>query len=133
MKKGVLKERDFSKIPTREENEFYQAYQALGRVGYEREWYLIENLDMYKALRDKELISKQDFRKVPTREVYAKYVHYNLLDTRYDRDLYRTENPDLDEWGVLAGKWKETMTEQKRRLSITPEERFIEELEGAKR
>lgn len=65
----------------------------------------------------------------PTRELGAKYIRYNQLDTQLERDQYRLDNLDLDEWGVAVGIWTKTMSEKRKALGITETEKFIGELE----
>ncbi len=106
-----------------------------GVAYYEDDWFLIDNPEFHQSLvgfgKFKEL---RDLRLVPTRAIFKKWWVYNTLTTQKDRDTYRLENPDLDEWGTQRkpdGKvfiWKTTMTEQRRRRRITPTERFLEDV-----
>ena len=110
---------------------------------YGEEWYLLENPELYKAMT--ELYKNTDgrqgwkpdpkkFKNIPTREVFAKYVEYlQIKNNQAKRDQFRLDNPDLDEWGVSAGIWKETMSERRRKRSQTPAERFIEELQKSRK
>ena len=81
-------------IPTGEGNE------------YQDEWFMMENMDFY-GLVFKGILgrAKMDFLKVPTREVHAKYQDYKLMSTQGKRN-FRIENPDLEEWLVLAKGYK---------------------------
>lgn len=96
---------------------------------YEDDWFLMERPkfyeEIYKGLLGNESL---DFSKVPSREIFVKWLVYKAFTTQYDRDTYRLENPDLDDWGVLAGIWTTTMSEQRRRARITPSERFLEDV-----
>jgi len=96
---------------------------------WEDDWFLVEHPDFYKEVYIGVLGNQErDFTKVPTREVGAKYIHYKTLTSQMERDQYRLDNPDLDEWGVSVGIWSVTMSEKRRRLGLTPGERFRESL-----
>ena len=96
---------------------------------YEDEWFLQDNPKLHQALVDfGKFKEPRDFSKVPTRDIFKKLWIYNELPTGYERDTYRFENPDLDEWGVSIGMWKTTMSEKRRRLSISERERFLEDV-----
>jgi len=145
--KEIIQERDFSKVPTREVYAKYQGFLKEQPVKpddwkdttkqdlwYADDWYFMEHPDIYKEVYLGFLGNQpKDFSKVPTREVFTKWLVYNALKTRYEKDAYRLENPDLDEWGVLSGIWKITMSERRRRLTITERERFEEDIETARR
>ena len=89
----------------------------------------MDNPELHQSLVDsgnfKEL---RDLSKVPPRDIFKKWWIYNTLTNRKDKDTYRLENPDLDEWGVSVEIWKTTMTEQRRRKRITPTELFLEDV-----
>ncbi len=99
-----------------------------GVAYYEDEWFLIENPEFYKTMIEKGIWDERDFSKVPTRAIFKKWWVYNTLTNQKDRDTYRLDNLDLDEWGVSIGIWKTTMTERRRRRRITPTERFLEDV-----
>ena len=67
---------------------------------------MMDNMDFYdvvfKGILGK---AKMNFLKVPTREVYAKYQDYQLMSTQGKKN-FRIENPDLEEWLVLAKGYK---------------------------
>ena len=108
----------------------YVSYKTLPQGTYEDDWFLMEHQDFYKqvylGLLGKE---RKDYRKVPTRAVGAKYLKYQDLTYGVDRDKYRLDNPDLDEWGVLAGIWTTTMSEKRRRLGLSASEKMEEEVQ----
>ena len=99
---------------------------------YEDNWFLQEHPELLNALVDFGILEKQDFSKVPPRDIFPKLWIYEkmLLEKKPQRDLdtYRLENEGFDKWGVSIGRWKETMTEQRRRKRITPTERFLEDV-----
>ena len=108
----------------------YVSYKTLPKGTYEDDWFLMEHQDFYKQVYLGILGNKRkDYRKVPTREVGAKYLHYQSLLYGEDRDQYRLDNSDLDEWGVLAGIWTKTMSEQRRRLGLSASEKMEEEVQ----
>ena len=94
---------------------------------YEDDWWLLEHKDFYKAMLDIGLWKEErDFSKVPTREVFKKYLYYLKLGTDANRKIYRTENLDLDAWGVSKFGWK-SITEQNIRSELTAAERRAED------
>lgn len=105
-----------------------------GNVGYYvDDWFLQDNPEFHQALVDFGRFGElKDLSKVPTREIFEKWWIYNTLTTQFDKDAYRLENPDLDEWGVSVEIWKRTMSEKRRRARITPSERFREDIEKRK-
>jgi len=104
---------------------------------WEDDWFMMEHPEFYKEVYLGILGNEQlDFRKVPmtkdgkpNREIGAKYLNYKSLDTRMERDQYRLDNPDPDEWGVFAGIWKTTMSEKRKAEEMTPSEKWREYLE----
>jgi len=100
---------------------------------YEDDWWMIEHPDFYKEVYLGILGNqKKDYRKVPpTRAIGASYLAYlRIVNNQAGRDLHRlNDTTGLDEWGVSAGIWKTTMTEQRRRQAQTPEERFSEKIQ----
>ncbi|KKL26232.1 hypothetical protein LCGC14_2397350, partial [marine sediment metagenome] len=101
---------------------------------YVDEWFLRDNPEFHQALVDfgrfKELKDVSE-SKVPTKEIFEKWWVYNTLTNRKDKDTYRLENLDLDEWGVRVGIWTRTMSERRRRQAQTPTERFEAEVREA--
>ena len=96
---------------------------------YEDDWFLMERPNFYEQVYLGLLgLEPLDFSRVPSREVFVKWLVYNEFPFQTQKDTYRLENPELDEWGVLAGIWTTTMSEQRRRLRITPTERFLEDV-----
>ena len=104
---------------------------------WEDDWFLIENKPFWESLK---AIMRKDnpewgkekeasWKKVPTREIGAKYITYLKLTNQAAKDQYRLDNPDLDKWGVSVGIWSATMAEKRRKLGLTPTERFKESLE----
>ena len=107
----------------------YVDYKTLPAGTYEDDWFLMEHPDFYKQVYLGILGNqRKDYRKVPTRVVGAKYLKYQALTYGVDRDKYRLDNPDLDEWGVLAGIWTTTMSEKRRRLGLSASEKMEEEV-----
>jgi hypothetical protein len=101
---------------------------------WEDDWFLMENQDYYREVYLGILgLQKRDFSKVPTREIGAKYITYKKMDTGMERDQYRIDNPDLDEWGVSVGIWTRTMSEKRKRMGISGLEKFIQGLEDRSR
>ncbi len=103
---------------------------------YEDDWWMVEHPDFYKEVYLDILGNeKRDYRKVPpTREIGAKYLTYlRIVDNQAGRGQYRLDNTDLDEWGVSAGIWTTTMTEQRLRQGQTPGERLSEEIRERRR
>ena len=84
----------------------YVDWHLTSRAGYEDDWFLMENKEFYQAMIDLDLWQPRDFSKVPTKEVYELYKTYQGLPTGTPRLNYRKANPTLEEWGILAGKWK---------------------------
>ena len=129
--------------------EAYVGYYTLDREGkpadwdkktrqdfwFEDDWFMVEHMDFHNNVYVGVMGNEAwDFRKVPIlngkpdRALFEKWLAYNALDTRYDKDTYRLDNPDLDNWGVnVAGIWSTTMTERRRRLGISETERMEEE------
>jgi len=108
----------------------YVGYKTLPSGTYEDDWWMMEHPDFYKEVYLGILGNqRKDYRKVPSRVVGTKYLKYQALTYGVDRDKYRLDNPDLDEWGVLAGIWTTTMSEKRRRLGITPQERLEEDVQ----
>ncbi|KKN75011.1 hypothetical protein LCGC14_0385130 [marine sediment metagenome] len=96
---------------------------------YEEEWFLQDNPELHQALVDSGNFNElRDLSKVPMRDIFKKWWVYNTLTNRKDKDDYRLNNPDLDEWGVSVEIWTKTMTEQRRRKGISPTERFLEDV-----
>jgi hypothetical protein len=96
---------------------------------FEDEWYLQEHPEFYDSIFEKlNWTDRIDFSQVPTREVFNKYLVYLQLPTQFEKKEYRFNNLDLDEWGVKNKQigWK-SITEQKRRETMTAYERFMEE------
>jgi len=114
----------------------YVAYYSLERPEgverwYEDDWFLMENADYYQNVYLGILGNQRaDFRNVPTRAVYSKWIRYNDLPYGKARDQFRLDNKDLDEWGVNAGIWAMTMTEQRKKQDKTVGEKFIESIKG---
>ena len=63
-------------------------------------------LKLYKDTDGKQGWEKKDFSKVPTREVWGLYLQYLDLPAGTARYNFRGRHPELDAWGVIAGKWK---------------------------
>ncbi len=91
-------------------------------VWYEDDWWMQEHKGFYRDVYLGILGNdRKDYRLVPpTRKLGAKYIYYKRIDNPGDRDTYRLENTDLDEWGVSVGIWTTTMTEKRRRSSLSP-------------
>ena len=104
-------------------------------VWYEDDWFLMENPEFHDAMVDFGVFTeRRDFKLVPpTRELGAEYIGYKRLlakdAPRIELDKYRLALPNMDRWGVSVGIWETTMTERRRRLGLTPSERFQEDLE----
>ncbi|KKL44622.1 hypothetical protein LCGC14_2363830, partial [marine sediment metagenome] len=106
---------------------------------YEDDWYLMEHPEFYQAMLKAEIFTtRRDFRLVPMkngkpdRVVGKKYIEYLLIKfNQSERDQFRLDNPDLDEWGVSVGIWTLTMSEKRRRAGRTPGEKTAEEVEEA--
>src|SRR3990167_9427468 len=97
---------------------------------WEDDWWMMEHQDFYQEVYLGILGNqRKDYRKVPTRVVGAKYLKYQALTYGVDRDKYRLDNPDLDEWGVLAEIWTKTMSEKRRRLGLSASEKMEEEVQ----
>ncbi len=104
---------------------------------YEDEWYLMGHDKFYQAMLDFGVFNeRRDYRLVPTRGVFAKWLHYNAIrNNQAERDQYRLDNPDLDEWGSQKQPdgsvfiWTRTMSEKRRRAGRTAGERTQEEVE----
>ncbi len=121
-----------------EQIETYVGYYTLPKkpddwlegVGYYvDDWFLQDNPEFHQALVDFGIFKElKDLSKVPTREIFEKWWVYNKLTNQMDKDTYRLENPNLDEWGVSVEIWTRTMTEKRRRARITPSERFLEDV-----
>ena len=81
---------------------------------YEDDWFLMENQDFYKDVYVKQFDNeRKDFRTVPTREVFKRYLDYQWLSTSgNDRDDFRRENREFDEWLVLKFGYR-PITEKK--------------------
>jgi len=102
---------------------------------FEDDWYIIEHPEFWLALKktmretDPDWGKKKDegLIKVPTRNVYKKYIIYQDKVSGKPRMDYRWDNPDLDAWGVLRFGWT-PIVEQRRRESLSPTERFLEDL-----
>ena len=95
---------------------------------YEDDWYMIDHPEFYKEVYlDVLKNERKDYRKVPTREVFAKYLIY--LQQPFDRakDDYRRQNPDLDDWGVIALNWTKIKAEKQPGRPLTPAEKLREE------
>ena len=93
----------------------YIEWYMTPRSGYEDDWWLMEHMDFYclatvnpKDKRFSGLLGwqRRDFSVVPTREVFNLYKIYEGLPSGNPRLNYRKANPTLEEWGILAGKWK---------------------------
>ncbi len=96
--------------------------------------YLIEHMGFYMAMLVAGIFTKRkDFRLITTRAVGKKYITYLQLTNRVDRDKYRFDNTDLDEWGVSVGIWTTTMTEKRRQKELTPSQRFREGVEESEK
>ena len=72
-----------------------------GVAWYEDDWFLMDNIEFYRAARDAGLIQPADFRTVPTRQVFATYRQYLNLDVGFDRLAFRQTHADLEKWLVL--------------------------------
>ena len=110
-------ERDAHKqfFPKQQVDEYMVYYSTLLRgkpshwlkneTWYEPLWYLIDHLEFYNTARELKDWEVKDFREVPTRKVWDKYVIYKSpAFSRQDRLDYRAQNPNLDNWMLLAGK-----------------------------
>jgi len=101
---------------------------------YEDDWFLIENQDFYKAMRDKGIFKeRRDFRRVPSREVFAQYLKYLDRPTGKFRDDYRWKlwqgkQKDFEEWLLLTGKVTVHIKDKKLREELTPAEEFKEDI-----
>ena len=80
----------------------YVDWYMTPRKGYEDDWFLMENVDFYQAMLDKDVFKERDFSKVPSREVFALFEEYNSLPLGGTRLDFRRENLELDAWLVLA-------------------------------
>jgi len=82
-------------------------YRNIDSKGYANERYLKENLDFYNevwlGIWGNEPI---DFDGIPSIEVERLYEQYQMLPLGNPRLDFRKANPALEEWGILAGKWK---------------------------
>jgi len=124
--KGIWQERDFTKIPTREQAKTMDEFYELPDAGYDREWFLMENKEYYRDVWLGVLGNQPiDFKKIPTREVFDLYQVYQNLPLGSARMGYRIENPELDAWLVLSKGYKPatgTLTEeQSEKLSLDEE------------
>ncbi|MFA7218607.1 MAG: hypothetical protein WC057_08430, partial [Dehalococcoidales bacterium] len=98
---------------------------------YERDWFLMENPEFYKAMVDAGIWEEKSFDKVPTREVFDLYLQYKKLKTTKEKDNFRWNHRDLDEWMLLTGKVSISIEEKERRAGETPQEKFERELREA--
>lgn len=111
---------------------------------WEDSWFMLEHLDFHNNIWVK-LLGNQPYpttirtnedgieylvnkggevsQTPPTREIGAKYITYKKLETQIEREQFRIDNPDLDEWGVAVGIWSGTMTEKRKQLGLTEEEK----------
>ena len=94
---------------------------------YEDNWFLMENPVFYQAMVEAKLWATRDFSKVPSREVFDKYLDYLKIETATERDTFRWNNRDLDDWLLLTGKVSISIVEKRRRAALTPRERALEE------
>ena len=134
--KGIWQERDFSKVPTREQVKLMDDFYELPDAGYDREWYLRENKEFYQDVWLGILGNQKiDFDRIPTREVFDLYQVYQSLPVGGARMGYRIENPDLDAWLVLTKGYKPATGaltgEQKEKL--TRDEEIAEKLADLKK
>ena len=134
--KGIWQERDFSKVPTREQVKLMDGFYELPDAGYDREWYLRENKEFYQDVWLGILGNQKiDFDRIPTREVFDLYQVYQSLPVGGARMGYRIENPDLDTWLVLTKGYKPATGaltgEQKEKL--TRDEEIAEKLADLKK
>jgi len=101
---------------------------------YEDDFFLMEHPEFYKEVYLGTLGNQRaDFRLVPpTRKMLNKWIAYNKIKfNQSERDKFRLDNPDLDDWGVSVGIWILTMSEKRRRAGRTPGEKTAEEVEEA--
>ncbi len=113
----------------------YVGYYSILKVGkpddwddrfgwYEDDWFFMEHMDFYRevylGLFRRE---RKDFRNVPSREVFRFYQVYLSLPKGDMRTNYRIDNPELDDWLVLAKGY--TSVGDKERLPI---ERYQEQI-----
>jgi len=106
-------------------------YYNLPATGYIQERYLKENPEFYKEIfTRREWKEAIKFNEIPTAEVEALYnIYQHLPVTGKQREMYRTEHPDLDKWLVDIKKMQ-PLNHSHERTTMTEK---IEEYEGAAR
>ncbi len=98
---------------------------------YEDDWFLMENPEFYEQVYKGILGNeKRNFSKVPSRAVFDKYLQYLQIDSRQQtqRENFRWDNLDLDDWLLLTAKTTMSITEKRRRAAQTPGERLGESI-----
>ncbi|KKM65059.1 hypothetical protein LCGC14_1495050, partial [marine sediment metagenome] len=140
-----LKDKDFNPYPN-ELVETYVQYYTIPKkpddwpknLGwYQDDWFLQENEPFHQSLVDYGNFTElRDFKSVPPRELFeTEYIYFAMLEAKkpkYYIDELRLDNPEWDEWGVAAGIWTRTMSEQRRRAGLSSTDLFLEDTAEAR-
>lgn len=72
---------------------------------------------------------RKNYTKVPPREMFYILLEYINAPTDYFRDQVRLNNLGFDEWGVLSGKFKTSILQQKANMRMSARDKALMELE----
>jgi len=114
----------------------YVTYMLMPEKGWAKERFLVAHPEFFKDIQKrKEETDKSPWMRdikwneIPSEKVEALYFEYLALpEVTKTRQEFRAANPDLDDWLVLTKKVSKSIKETKRVLSLSPRDKFIEEL-----